>query len=262
MGSAMGSAIGPAIGPIIPSVRWRANAPAVRSIPASAIRSARGSIHRSILPSAGRYARHGSPVDHTVRAGSVAARARGRVRCPTPRRTRCRTRVPVDGAFVPRRPMSQPSDTDLDRWLAEHGPRRAPRFAMLEPRLELVRRLRQRGASFETLRAILRSQSVEVSETTLRRFCLDVLGEPPVRPTRSSGRTRTRHHAPIPVPSPAVSQDADPAGATSPPPASVPTPAEPVEDLPSRPRGPRVARVRMMEPSSSSPSTPPTSPIP
>lgn len=37
--------------------------------------------------------------------------------------------------------MSQPSDTDLDRWLAEHGPRRAPRFAMLDPHVELIRRL-------------------------------------------------------------------------------------------------------------------------
>jgi hypothetical protein len=112
--------------------------------------------------------------------------------------------------------------------------------------------LRKRGASFETVRGILRAQSTDVSASTIRRFCSKVLDEDPAIP-RKRGRRLKR--APISIrPSeatgdvaqaPRQSQDVNVPGAL-PAPSSSPS---------IQPRGPRVARVRML-----STTTPPTSP--
>jgi hypothetical protein len=66
--------------------------------------------------------------------------------------------------------MNQTSDSDIERLLAEHGPRRPPAFAALHPLAEFIRELRKRGASFEIVRGILRAQSIDVIASTVRRF--------------------------------------------------------------------------------------------
>lgn len=92
--------------------------------------------------------------------------------------------------------MNQTSDSDIERLLAEHGPRRPPAFAVLHPLAEFIRLLRKRGASFETVRGILRAQSTDVSASTIRRFCCKVLGEDPAIPRKNGHRLK---RAPISI---------------------------------------------------------------
>ena len=121
-------------------------------------------------------------------------------------------------------PIPKPSDEELARLIAEHGPSRPPAYATLRPLAELVAALRAKGASAETIRHILRARGVLVSETTLRNFLRDVVGEAPAPPTPRP-RRRLR---------PAL-----PAEPTPHPPPKIPEPVPP-----PRTRGPRIANLQ------------------
>ncbi len=146
--------------------------------------------------------------------------------------------------------MTDSSNHDIDRLLAEHGPRRPPRFAALTPLTDFIQGLRKRGGSFETIQAILRARTVGVSRTTLRKFCREVLGETAAPSTKATGRTRRKvAFSPPQRATPEVSSGSE----AHPVPLGPLGPALPAPTPPSLARGPRVARVRML--SSSTPTT-------
>ncbi len=130
--------------------------------------------------------------------------------------------------------MDTPTEAEIDSLLATHGPKRPPAYAALHPCLNLVRALRQRQASFETVREILRARGVEASESTIRNFCRDVLGESPAL-RRPELRKPRRRLEPPPPPEPA--SEPSPAPSPTPPPAPDP-----------RARGPRIANLKRNQP--------------
>jgi hypothetical protein len=65
----------------------------------------------------------------------------------------------------------------LDDLLARFGPKPKESFAALRPQAELIKGLRQRGASFETIRQVLQHMGIETCPTSIRRFCRKVLSE-------------------------------------------------------------------------------------
>ena len=65
----------------------------------------------------------------------------------------------------------------LDDLLTRFGPKPKQSFAALRPHSELIKGLRQRGASFETIQQILEDKGLETCPTSIRRFCRKVLGE-------------------------------------------------------------------------------------
>ncbi|MCC6231792.1 MAG: hypothetical protein IT580_04070 [Verrucomicrobiales bacterium] len=88
--------------------------------------------------------------------------------------------------------MSALPDEEIDRPRAQHGPKHSPAYPMLAGSKMLVRRLQEKGASFETLRQLLLTQEVTVTESTLRKYCHGVLGKRPaaeVMPSRIGGRS-------------------------------------------------------------------------
>jgi hypothetical protein len=72
-------------------------------------------------------------------------------------------------------PMSFPKES-IEDLIARFGPKRAGRYAKLRPHAEFIGELRSNCASYDTIVAILREQhGIEVSDTTVRHFCRDVL---------------------------------------------------------------------------------------
>ena len=66
--------------------------------------------------------------------------------------------------------------------IARFGPKRTGRYMQLRPHTEFIGELRSNRASYDTIVAILSEQhGIEVSDTTVRHFCHEVLRE-------SSGR--------------------------------------------------------------------------
>ena len=64
--------------------------------------------------------------------------------------------------------------------IARYGPKRTGPYVKLRPHAEFVRELRRNHASYDTIVAILRERhGIEISDTTVRQFCRDVLKEPP-----------------------------------------------------------------------------------
>jgi hypothetical protein len=137
--------------------------------------------------------------------------------------------------------MNQSSNDEIERLLAEHGPRRPARFSALTPLTDLIRGLRERGGSFETIQAILRSRKVEVSRTTIRKFCREVLGEIPAPSTKATRRSQPKAGCSPPQrATPEISESAQAQAFPSAPKG----PVHPASTSPPPPRGPRVARVR------------------
>ena len=152
--------------------------------------------------------------------------------------------------------MTQSSNDEIERLLEEHGPRRPARFAALTPLTDLIRGLRERGGSFETIQAILRSRKVEVSRTTIRNFCGEVLGEARAPSPKATGRLRRKVAYPPPQ-RPAAEVISGSLAHQVPSADEGPTP--PVLTTTPQARGPRVARVRMLS-TSTSPTSPTTNP--
>ena len=71
--------------------------------------------------------------------------------------------------------MNVPNES-IEQLIAQFGPKRAGRYAALRPHAEFIGELRSNRASYDTIVAILRERhGVEVSDTTVRHFCRDVL---------------------------------------------------------------------------------------
>ena len=67
-------------------------------------------------------------------------------------------------------------DEPIEQLIARLGPKRAGRYAKLRPHVEFIGELRSNCASYDTIVAILRERhGIEVSDTTVRYFCRDVL---------------------------------------------------------------------------------------
>ncbi len=73
--------------------------------------------------------------------------------------------------------MSFPKE-NIEDLIARFGPKRAGRYTKLRPLAEFIGELRSNRASYDTIVAILRERhGIEVSDTTVRHFCRDVLKE-------------------------------------------------------------------------------------
>jgi hypothetical protein len=71
-------------------------------------------------------------------------------------------------------------DETAAQLIARYGPKRTGPFVRLRPYAELIHELRRNRASYDTIVAILRERhGIEISNTTVRQFCRDVLKEPP-----------------------------------------------------------------------------------
>ncbi len=76
--------------------------------------------------------------------------------------------------------MKQPNPEEIIRLLAEFQPKRKLVFEHLYPWQLLIEGLRQKGAAFEAIAAILRQQGLDTNREQIRRFCrhqLDELGK-------------------------------------------------------------------------------------
>jgi hypothetical protein len=125
----------------------------------------------------------------------------------------------------------------LDQLIADHGPQRIERFVVLRPHLDLIRGLREKGGSFDTIVRVLRSKGARTSDTTLRRFCIEVLGE---KPKKARGRRRAEERL-------ATSSTVKPKEQPIPLPASVPARTSSSTSQPQT-RGPRIARIVLAPP--------------
>ena len=107
--------------------------------------------------------------------------------------------------------------------IAQYGPKRTGPYVKLRSHADFIRELRRNRASYDTIVAILRERhGIEISDTTVRQFCRDVLKEPP--PKRRGRRP------------------AQPAPATPTPPTLSPRPApKPQLD------GPQIAEVEFLD---------------
>ena len=66
--------------------------------------------------------------------------------------------------------------------IARFSPKRPKRYAGLHPQAEFIRELRHNRASYDTIVAILRERhGLQVSDTSVRHFCRDILQERPAR---------------------------------------------------------------------------------
>ncbi|MGA2870899.1 MAG: hypothetical protein ABSF34_17270 [Verrucomicrobiota bacterium] len=71
--------------------------------------------------------------------------------------------------------MNIPKES-IEDLIARYGPKRTGRYAKLRPHAEFIGELRRSRASYDTIVAILRERhGIEVSDTTVRHFCRDVL---------------------------------------------------------------------------------------
>jgi hypothetical protein len=69
-------------------------------------------------------------------------------------------------------------DEPIEQLIARLGPKRAGRYAKLRPHAEFIGELRSNRASYDTIVAIIRERhGIEVSDTSVRHFCRDVLTE-------------------------------------------------------------------------------------
>lgn len=81
---------------------------------------------------------------------------------------------------------------EIDALLLKHGPKQPLAFEPLRPHADFVRSLRQRRASFDTIQRILQTRGVEVSASSVQRFCREVLQEAAVWKKRRAGSKRVR----------------------------------------------------------------------
>ncbi len=88
--------------------------------------------------------------------------------------------------------MNVPNES-IEQLIAQFGPKRAGRYAALRPHAEFIGELRSNRASYDTIVAIMRERhGVEVSDTTVRHFCRDVLQQ-------SSGKRASKKPAAKPI---------------------------------------------------------------
>src|SRR5207253_8261216 len=90
-------------------------------------------------------------------------------------------RNPFTKMITKKFPMNIPKPTETAAQpIAQYGPKRTGPYVKLRPHAEFVRELRRNRASYDTIVAILRERhGIDISDTTVRQFCRDVLKEPP-----------------------------------------------------------------------------------
>ncbi len=67
-------------------------------------------------------------------------------------------------------------DESIEQLIARFGPKRTGRYAQLRTHADFIGELRSNFASYDTIVAILRERhGIEVSDTTVRHFCRDLL---------------------------------------------------------------------------------------
>ena len=97
--------------------------------------------------------------------------------------------------------------------IARFSPKRPKRYAGLHPHAELIRELRRNRASYDTIVAILRERhGLQVTDTTVRHFCRDILQERTARRRARAAQTPAtpiRQTAQILSPRPARNPNAD-----------------------------------------------------
>ncbi len=97
--------------------------------------------------------------------------------------------------------------------IARFSPKRPKRYAGLHPHAEFIRELRRNRASYDTIVAILRERhSLQVTDTTVRHFCRDILQERTARRRARAAQTPAtpiRQPAQILSPRPARNPNAD-----------------------------------------------------
>src|SRR5437660_5961634 len=101
--------------------------------------------------------------------------------------------------------MNFPKPTETAAQLiAQYGPKRTGPYVKLRPHADFIRELRRYRASYDTIVAILRERhGIEISDTTVRQFCRDVLKEPPPkRRGRRPASPSTTTISPRPAPKP------------------------------------------------------------
>jgi hypothetical protein len=95
-------------------------------------------------------------------------------------------------------------DATAAQLIAQYGPQRSGPYVKLRPHAGFIAELRSNQASYDTIVAILRERDgIEVSNTTVRHFCREVLREPPPkrrgrRPAQSAPPAATAAGPPFP----------------------------------------------------------------
>jgi hypothetical protein len=97
--------------------------------------------------------------------------------------------------------------------IARFSPKRPKRYAGLHPHADFIRELRRNRASYDTIVAILRERhNLQVTDTTVRHFCRDILQERTARRRARAAQTPAtpvRQAAQILSPRPARNPNAD-----------------------------------------------------
>jgi hypothetical protein len=143
----------------------------------------------------------------------------------------------------------------IDKLIAEFQPQgRRPAFRNLEPHHALILALRERGASFQTIHAILKHQGVTTSKSRIAEFVRTVLAEskPHRSRRRAGGAPVSPSKQPSALPPPIRTADQAPASSV---PASSTQAGQTAMELEgistTRPytggRGPRIARLRFVD---------------
>jgi hypothetical protein len=144
--------------------------------------------------------------------------------------------------------MNDQSSEHIDELLAQFGPKRKLAFTPLRPHTELIRGLRQRGASFATVLEVLKHQGVETSHTSVRSFCVTLLGEQKRETSKSKRRKGSPPLSAIPSQDGRSKSDSNAKSPASSAPAQTDTKSLIVNPaLPKRTPGPRIANVEFIE---------------
>lgn len=139
--------------------------------------------------------------------------------------------------------MSVPDPARIEKILADFHPKRKPAFVALQPYKGLIAGLRAKGASYDTIAEILEQEGVRTSDTTVRKFCREVMLE--IHP----GKSKRRRSSPGGDRS-AGQVERSSTFVASPPASTVSVQATPLTTVPlprERTPGPRVAKVEFLE---------------
>ena len=148
---------------------------------------------------------------------------------------------------------STPDPALIEKLIAEFqpNPRRIP-FHNLEPHRALIEALRQRGASYQTITAILKSQGVETSRSRLAEYGRRVLTARKPRRAEKPAAARIRG---APLPKPSVGPPAQTPDTAHAPGAPVSQPSLALPGMSNaasaasegRRSGPRIARIKFVD---------------
>jgi hypothetical protein len=152
--------------------------------------------------------------------------------------------------------MTQPNPAEIAKLLAEFQPTRKSAFEHLYPWQPLIEGLRDKGAAYQTIAAILRQQGLDTNREQIRRFCREQLEEPEKRVQRARRKLRQ-----LEIRQPEDTASSTGSTDTKSPAGHPPVAAENIQQtldehrtrfLPGLPRrtGPRIANIKPVDPES------------